>query len=86
MESQPRVLVFVDNRELACQIAAHLDSCLPVGYQDKGIVRHYHSKMSQGYLQLAHEDFSESTGTCRVLVATLGQSVVRRGLLSSSRE
>ncbi|KAH9069630.1 P-loop containing nucleoside triphosphate hydrolase protein [Lactarius deliciosus] len=75
MRSQPRVLIFVDKKELACQIATHLDSCLPVEYRDKGIVRHYHSTMSQRYLQLTHSAFMESTGTCRILVATSGQSV-----------
>ncbi|KAF8258171.1 P-loop containing nucleoside triphosphate hydrolase protein, partial [Lactarius quietus] len=75
VESQPRVLIFVDKKELACQIAAHLDSCLPSKHQDKGIVRHYHSKMSQQYLQLTHNAFTELTGDCHVLVATSGQSV-----------
>ena len=76
MKSQPRVLIFVDKKDLACQIAAHMDSSLPTEHRDKGIVRHYHSKMSQKYLQLTHEAFTEPTGICRVLVATSGQSVV----------
>ncbi|KAF8258083.1 P-loop containing nucleoside triphosphate hydrolase protein, partial [Lactarius quietus] len=75
VESQSRILIFVDKKELACQIAAHLDSCLPSEHQDKGIVRHYHSKMSQQFLQLAHDAFTEPTGSCHVLVATSGQSV-----------
>ncbi|KAH8976407.1 P-loop containing nucleoside triphosphate hydrolase protein, partial [Lactarius hatsudake] len=73
--SQPRVLIFVDKKELACRIAAHLDSCLPSEYRDKGIVRHYHSQMSQKYLELAHGSFTTPTGNCRILVATSGQSV-----------
>jgi hypothetical protein len=32
--------------------------------------------MSQWYLQLVHEAFTDPSGTCRVLVATSGQSVV----------
>ncbi|KAF8264318.1 P-loop containing nucleoside triphosphate hydrolase protein [Lactarius quietus] len=75
VESQPRVLVFVDKKELVCQIVAHLDSCLPREHQDKGIVRHYHNKISQQYLQLTHNAFTEPTGNCCVLVATSGQSV-----------
>ncbi|KAN0128855.1 P-loop containing nucleoside triphosphate hydrolase protein [Lactarius tabidus] len=75
VDSQPRVLIFVDKKELACRIAAYLDANLPVEHQNKGIVRHYHSKMSQQYLQLAHEAFTDPSGTCRVLVATSGQSV-----------
>ncbi|KAF8267862.1 hypothetical protein EI94DRAFT_1700713 [Lactarius quietus] len=75
VESQPHVLIFVDKKEPACQIAAHLYSCLPDEHQDKGIVWHYHSKMSQQYLQLMHNALTEPTGNCRVLVATLGQSV-----------
>ncbi|KAH9009895.1 P-loop containing nucleoside triphosphate hydrolase protein [Lactarius hengduanensis] len=73
--SQPRVLIFVDKKELACRIAAHLDSCLPSEYQEKGIVRHYHSQMSQKYLQVAHKAFTTPEGNCRVMVATSGQSV-----------
>ncbi|KAI9463684.1 P-loop containing nucleoside triphosphate hydrolase protein [Lactarius psammicola] len=75
LESQPRVLIFVDKKELACRIADHLDSCLPSDYRDKGIVRHYHSMMSQKYLQVAHKAFTTPSGNCRILVATSGQSV-----------
>ncbi|KAH8983561.1 hypothetical protein EDB86DRAFT_2811389, partial [Lactarius hatsudake] len=72
---QPRVLIFMDKKELACQIADHLDSCLPSGCRDKGIVRHYHSMMLQKYLQITHEAFTTPSGNCRILVATSGQSV-----------
>jgi hypothetical protein len=74
--SQPCVLIFVDKKDLACRIATHLDACLPSKYQDKGIVRHYHSMMSQEYLQAAHEAFTMPTGNCHILVVTSGQSVV----------
>lgn len=77
LDSQPRVLIFVDKKELACRIAAYLDARLPAEYQDHGVVRHYHSMMSQKYLQTAHEAFTTSSGNCRILVATSGQSVVR---------
>ena len=76
LESQPRMLIFVNKKELACHVSAYLDSCLPSEYHDMGIVMHYHSMMSQKYLQLAHEAFTTPSGKCRILVATSGQSVV----------
>jgi hypothetical protein len=76
LDAQPRVLIFVDNKDLACRIASHLDCCLPPQYQDKGVVKHYHSKMSLRYLQATHEAFTTPSGKCRVLVATSSQSVV----------
>ena len=36
LESQPRVLIFVDKKELACHISDHLDSCLPLECRDTG--------------------------------------------------
>jgi superfamily II DNA helicase RecQ len=83
VESQPHVLIFVDKKELACQISTHLSSCFPPGFHDTGIVRHYHSTMSQRYLQLTHEAFTTPTGSCHVLVATSGQSVVSTQNLST---
>jgi superfamily II DNA helicase RecQ len=77
ISGQPRVLIFVDSKELACRISSHLDSCLPTQYQDKGIVKHYHSKMSSRYLELTHTSFTTQTGICRILIATSSQSVVR---------
>jgi superfamily II DNA/RNA helicase len=75
-DAQPRVLIFVDNKDLACRISSHLDSCLPLQYRDKDIVKHYHSKMSSRYLQETHEAFTTPSGKCRILVATSSQSVV----------
>jgi hypothetical protein len=74
---QPRVLIFVDNKKLASRIAAYLDSCLPPYYRNKGLVRHYHSKMSEKYLQVSHNSFVDPDGICRIMVATSAQSVVR---------
>jgi len=74
---QPRVLIFVNNKKLAARIASHLDSCLPPTIQNKGIVVHYHSKMSEKYLQNAHDSFIQEDGACRIMVATSAQSVVR---------
>ncbi|KAF8273934.1 hypothetical protein EI94DRAFT_1563106 [Lactarius quietus] len=74
LESQPCVLIFVD-KELVCHISAHLDSCHPLELCDTGVMRHYHSMMSQKYLQLTHEAFTTPTGNCHILVAISGQSV-----------
>ena len=76
LAGQPWVLIFVDSKELACRISSHLDSCLPSQYQDRGVVKHYHSKMSSKYLEYTHEAFTTQTGMCCVLVATSSQSVV----------
>jgi len=73
---QPRTLIFVDNTSLARRISRYLDSLLPPSFRDKGIVRHYHSKMSEDYLQRAHNTYTTPDGICRIMVATAGQSVV----------
>ncbi|KAH9028011.1 P-loop containing nucleoside triphosphate hydrolase protein [Lactarius hengduanensis] len=73
MAAQPQVLIFVDKKWLACRISSHLDSCLPPRLQNKGIVKHYHSKMSSKYLEATHEAFTTPSGTCCVLVATSSQ-------------
>jgi hypothetical protein len=76
LEKQPRVLIFVDNKALAMQIALFLDSLLPLQFQKKGVVLHYHSVMSEKYLNLSHDAFTTPTGVCRIMVATSAQSVV----------
>ena len=77
LEAQPRVLIFVDNKDLACRISNYLDSCLPKELRKKNIVMHYHSQMSEEYLMFAHKCFTQINGPCRIMVATSGQSVVR---------
>ena len=47
INEQPHVLIFVDDTKLTDKIALHLNSCLPVQYRGKDVVRHYHSKMSK---------------------------------------
>lgn len=76
LNTQPRVLIFVDDKDLTNTVASHLDHCLPENYQGKGFVRHYHSGMSQDYLQQAHEAFTNDDGICCILVTTSGQSMV----------
>ena len=73
--SQPRVLIFFDNIELASTIAAHLDGKLLEEFHGKGIVLHYHSVMSEQYLRAAHSAFMEEAGSCKILCATPGESL-----------
>ncbi len=75
-ETQPHILIFVDNRDTTDRITSHLDSCLPKQYRDQGIVSHYHSNMSEHYLQTTHDAFTKADGKCRILVSTSSQSVV----------
>ena len=76
LEKQPHVLIFVDDKNLTNQITSHLESCLPAQYQNRGLVRHYHSAMSEEYLKQVHDSFIQKDGSCRILVATSGESVV----------
>ncbi|KAF9537104.1 hypothetical protein CPC08DRAFT_651860, partial [Agrocybe pediades] len=74
-DKQPHVLIFVDNKDHTNLIARHLDSLLPPDYRDRGVVRHYHSGMSERYLRQTHEEFVKEDGLCRILISTSGQSV-----------
>lgn len=76
LRSQPRVLIFFDDKDLASAVSDHLDSKLPEEYRGKGITRHYHSGMSEQYLSAAHRAFTEEDGICNILCATSGESVV----------
>jgi superfamily II DNA helicase RecQ len=75
-KKQPRVLIFFDNKAFASTIALYLDSQLPRDFQGKGIVRHYHSEMSEEYLQKVHSSFIDADGCCKILCATSAESVV----------
>lgn len=78
LEKQPWVLIFVDSMALAMRIALHLDSLLPPQFQEKGVVLHCYSVMSEQYLDRAHDAFTTPTDVCRIMVATSesAQSVV----------
>ena len=76
-DSQPHVLIFFDDKKLTTKVEAHLESCLPSRERGKGIIRYYHSSMSNDYLEKVHNDFISPTGTCKILIATSGESVVR---------
>ena len=76
LEQQPHVLIFVDDKNLTNIITSHLESQLPASYQNRGLIRHYHSAMSEDYLKQVHDSFVQESGSCRILVATSGESVV----------
>lgn len=73
---QPHVLIFFDDKKLTTKVEAHLESCLPPEERGKGIIRYYHSSMSKDYLEKVHEDFISPTRTCKILIATSGESLV----------
>ena len=73
---QPHVLIFFDDRDLTNMVTQHLDTCLPAQYHGNGIVQHYHSGMSEKYLQQAHDSFVKEDGECHIFVTTSGQSMV----------
>ena len=75
-EKQPHVLIFVDDKNLTNEITSHLESKLPAHYQNRGVIRHYHGAMSEEYLKQVHDSFVQEDGSCRILVATSGESVV----------
>jgi superfamily II DNA helicase RecQ len=74
--SQPRVLIFFDNTELAKSVSDHLGNKLPEQFRGMGIVAHYHSGMSEQYLRATHSAFTDDAGSCKILCATSGESVV----------
>jgi superfamily II DNA helicase RecQ len=76
LEKQPHILIFVDDKNLTNGITSHLESHLPARYQNRGLVRHYHGAMSEEYLKQVHNSFVREDGSCRILVATSGESVV----------
>ncbi len=73
---QPHVLIFFDDKDLTKKVAQYLDAQLPLEHRGRGIIRHYHSGMSEAFLKQVHYSFVSETGMCRILVATSGESVV----------
>ncbi|KAJ7580880.1 P-loop containing nucleoside triphosphate hydrolase protein [Mycena floridula] len=74
LETQPWVIIFIENSEQTVDLARFLDRSLPFEYRNKGIIKHYHSSMSSGYLNLTHEAFISEAGQCKVLVTTSAES------------
>ncbi|KAF8223802.1 hypothetical protein L208DRAFT_1000576, partial [Tricholoma matsutake] len=75
LSAQPCILIFFDNKTLASNVVKHPDKQLPTEYQSTGIVRHYHSGMSDAYLQMVHTAFTECEGQCKTLCVTSGESM-----------
>ena len=80
----PKTLVFHDSKRDATDAAAFVDSNLPPSLRGRGLVKHYHADMSSEYLQQTFNDFSESSGTCRILHATAGAATVRKNVYLNS--
>ncbi|PPQ81297.1 hypothetical protein CVT24_009899 [Panaeolus cyanescens] len=72
---QPHVLIFVDDKNLCTKIAHHLVSKLPSSYNNDRFAMHYHSQMSEAYLRLAYDEFTQPHGKCFILVTTSSNSV-----------
>jgi superfamily II DNA/RNA helicase len=65
LESIPLTIIFHDSIKECSEAAMFLDGLLPITMQGTGIVRHYHSLMSQEYAEQTYQAFQR--GACRVL-------------------
>ncbi|THU93698.1 P-loop containing nucleoside triphosphate hydrolase protein [Dendrothele bispora CBS 962.96] len=74
LATQKRVLIFRDNMNATLNIATYLDGLLPSEYRGRGIVQHYNSMTSNRYQSDTHDSFTKPDGTCKILVATAGES------------
>ncbi|RXW23949.1 hypothetical protein EST38_g1909 [Candolleomyces aberdarensis] len=72
--TQPKVLLFFDEKNLAGKVSAYLAKQLPPAEQAKNVVCHYNSDMSNAYLDQKHDGFTGAPGNCKVLCATSGLS------------
>ncbi|KAF9017574.1 hypothetical protein BDZ89DRAFT_377390 [Hymenopellis radicata] len=60
--SQPRVLVFFDNKKLCRRIAKASTASLSPDLQKKNIIMTYHGGLSPEHLRLANKAFTEPDG------------------------
>jgi hypothetical protein len=65
-----QVVIFYDDIDGCDRLAEYLDSHLPAALRHTGIVRHYHSEMSDRYLKKMLECFE--SGECKILIGTSG--------------
>jgi hypothetical protein len=70
LSTMHQVVIFYDDVDGCDRLAEYLDSHLPGPLRHTGIVRHYHSEMSDRYLKKTLECFE--SGECKVLVGTSG--------------
>ncbi|KAE9385356.1 hypothetical protein BT96DRAFT_949900 [Gymnopus androsaceus JB14] len=84
LRDQPRVLMFFDNSSLACHTAKFLGQRIPQEFRGKSFVWHYSGLMSEQYLELVHQEFTDVNGPCRILCATLGESMLIHPKMNST--
>lgn len=86
--TQPRVLLFFDDKTLAMKVAKYLQGLLPSATPEEknrhaGVVCYYHSDMSLSYLEEKHVAFNSVPSQCRIMCATSGLSLVSADLMFS---
>ena len=70
----PPTVIFHDNIKECSNAATFVDNLLPMGLSGLGLVKHYHSLMSQDYLEQTYQDFQ--AGHCRILHTCPGMELV----------
>ncbi|KAL0566331.1 hypothetical protein V5O48_015682 [Marasmius crinis-equi] len=71
--TQPRVLLFFDNKTLCAQVRQHLMERLPktgLPFPREEIVRFYRAGMSKQFLEKAHDAFATPGGPCKIYCTT----------------
>ncbi|KAF7371288.1 II DNA helicase [Mycena sanguinolenta] len=69
-----KTVVYHDDTQQCADAALANEQRLPLELRNTGIIRHYHGGMSKTYLQQVFDDFSNSSGTCKILHTTEGAS------------
>jgi len=64
----PKGMIFVDSTKDATSLSEYLNSLLPAKYQVADLIVHYHSFMSEEYLDQAWKNFEENK--CRIMITT----------------
>ena len=72
----PKLLIVHDDKAEVSRVATYLNNRLPPALQCLDIVKHYHSDMSQQYLDTVFDDFSDPDGKTLILCATSGAGTV----------
>jgi superfamily II DNA/RNA helicase len=72
----PKGMIFIENKLSSSNVATYLNNRLPEELRITKPFRHFHSDMSQQYLDETFQDFQSPDGACRYLVATSGAATV----------
>ncbi|KAL0063541.1 hypothetical protein AAF712_009546 [Marasmius tenuissimus] len=75
--TQPRVLLFFDNKTLCAKVRQHLMERLPANglpFPREKIVQFYRTGMSDGYLERVHSEFADRDGPCKIYCTTKANS------------